>query len=76
MEEEGRSGQDVLWAERMALACLWLWKWRNEEVFNNRTWKIDQKLRHLEAAMVESELLCGKINTSEIDREIRVACNG
>lgn len=60
----------------MVLACWWLWKWRDEEIFNNKTWTIDHKLSHLEAAMKESELVWRKIDICELDRGIRVDRNG
>lgn len=29
----------------------WLWKWRNEEVFNKKRKLVDLKLKHLESVM-------------------------
>lgn len=39
--------------EKTAIACWWMSKWRNEEVFNKKIWPVEEKLRFLEAALDE-----------------------
>ncbi|XP_031096925.1 uncharacterized protein LOC116001176 [Ipomoea triloba] len=42
---EKRMGFAEWWPERFSIRLWWLWKWRNDKVFNNRSLPFDQKLR-------------------------------
>lgn len=41
------------WPPRFAIRMWWIWKWRNDAIFNGRMTPLDQKLRWLSKKEVE-----------------------
>lgn len=50
------------WQIKFVLTCWWIWRWRNESIFNRTTQSLQYKIKHLEACVEEMMGLWKRFN--------------